>query len=86
MESSKYRKRPIIIEAIQWTGNIGTIQHFLKSNQYEHDSTSVNERLIIKTLEGQHIASINDYIIKGIKGEVYPCKPDIFEQTYEKIV
>ena len=41
--------------------------------------------LIIKTLEGEHLASIGDYIIKGVKGEFYPCKPDIFEQTYEQL-
>ena len=41
--------------------------------------------LLIRTLEGDHIASVGDYIIKGIKGEIYPCKPDIFEKTYEEV-
>lgn len=41
--------------------------------------------LVIPTLEGDHIADFDDYIIKGVKGEFYPCKPDIFEETYEKV-
>lgn len=44
-----------------------------------------SEKLIIPTLEGDHETSVGDYIIKGIKGEFYPCKPDIFEATYEKV-
>jgi hypothetical protein len=49
----------------------------------DHDKTRGG--LIIKTLEGEHIATIGDYIIKGVSGEFYPCKPDIFEQTYEMV-
>lgn len=49
------------------------------------DFTKVDGGLVIKTLEGEHIATIGDYIIKGVKGEYYPCKPDIFEMTYELI-
>ena len=45
----------------------------------------ISEKLIIPTLEGDHEASVGDYIIKGVQGEFYPCKPDIFKQTYEKI-
>ena len=44
-----------------------------------------NKLLFIKTLEGNHLASVGDYIIKGVQGEFYPCKPDIFEQTYEEV-
>ena len=50
------------------------------------DHNKVQGGLIIKTLEGEHIANIGDYIIKGVKGEFCPCKPDIFEQTYEMVV
>ena len=49
------------------------------------DHDKIEGGLIIKTLEGEHLASIGDYIIKGVKGEFYPCKPDIFEQTYEEL-
>lgn len=49
------------------------------------DHDKVKGGLVIKTQEGEHIASINDWIIKGVKGEYYPCKPDIFEATYERV-
>ena len=78
----KYRKKPIVIEAVQWTGdNKVEIQLFM--NRYLDEDT-ILRRLTIPTLEGDHIASEGDYIIKGVKGEFYPCKPDIFEQTYEE--
>ena len=54
---------------------------FIKNKEYlQH-----NGKLMVKTLEGEHIISKNDWIIKGVKGELYPCKPDIFEMTYEKV-
>ena len=76
----KYRKKPVVIEAIQWNGeNTMEILKWVGDKAYFHDS------IYIKTLEGDHKATIGDYIIKGIKGEFYPCKPDIFEATYEKV-
>ena len=81
----KFRKIPVVIEAIQWTGeNWEEITNFINVNP------SCVERLgtdyiTITTLEGKMRADINDWIIKGIKGEFYPCKPDIFEQTYEAL-
>ncbi len=76
----KFRKKPVIIEAIQWTGqNCLEIQQFCGVTPFTMDS------FIIPTLEGNHTANIWDWIIKGVKGEFYPCKPDIFEQTYEKV-
>jgi hypothetical protein len=80
--SMKFRKKPVVIEAIQWNGNnINEINDFTK-----HNSKLVeNRRLRIKTLEGCIYASELDWVIKGVKGEFYPCKPDIFEQTYEKV-
>ena len=76
----KYRKKPVVIEAVQWTGNnLPDIIPFAKEAIDKWDGTD----LYINTLEGTMTASVNDYIIKGIKGEFYPCKPDIFEQTYE---
>ena len=77
---AKYRKKPVEIEAIQWTGdNLKEILEFSDKAYIERD----NYTLKIETLEGTHIANKGDYIIKGIKGEFYPCKPDIFEMTYE---
>lgn len=74
----KYRKKPVVVEAIQWTGdNTSEIMKWVGDRAYFRDT------LYIKTLEGDHIASVGDYIIKGIEGEFYPCKPDIFKKTYE---
>ena len=93
---AKYRKKPVVIEAVQWTGkNHREMWDFLTGkadkniepigDNFYIDHTKVAGGLIIKTLEGEHIASIGDYIIKGVKGEFYPCKPDIFDKTYEKV-
>ena len=79
----KYRKKPVVIEAIQFTGkNFGEIYGFTDglAEKYFDEYACV-----IPTLEGNHIASEGDYIIRGVKGEYYPCKPDIFAETYEKI-
>ena len=85
----KYCKKPIVIEAIQWTGdNYPEIWEFCKSALLETEEyldCSKVECLIIPTLEGQMIVSIGDFIIRGINGEFYPCKPDIFEKTYEVV-
>lgn len=94
MKELKYRKKPVVIEAIQWNGK----------NNYEVEvftgdktSLSVNSiyrpqghlpedyNLYINTLEGTMEVNIGDYIIKGVKGEFYPCKEDIFLETYEKV-
>ena len=76
----KYRKKPIIIEAIQWNGkNLSEIDNFM-GRLVENKGTT----LVIHTLEGDMEASINDYIIKGVNSEFYPCKPDIFDKTYER--
>ena len=88
----KYRKKPVIIEAIQWTGlNLEEIKSFVgKSLQYDIIDTAwevvkgaPHVNMTIKTLEGDHICTKGDFIIKGVHGEFYPCKPDIFEKTYE---
>lgn len=90
----KYKKKPVEIEAIQWTGeNQKELFEFLgyKGNVAIAVSTPVffynpSNGLWIHTLEGQHRASKKDYIIKGVKGEFYPCKPDIFELTYDEVI
>ena len=89
----KYRKKPVVIEAIEWTGkNLKEIIDFTGQHpSVSHLSWSEYEKLVadkglkIFTLEGSHMATIGDYIIKGVKGECYPCKPDIFEQTYDPV-
>jgi hypothetical protein len=84
MQVQQYRKKPVAIEAIQQNGNtIELIKEWLgDSFDYYHSTTGT---LYIKTLEGVMRGSTGDYIIKGVKGEFYPCKPDIFEATYEKV-
>ena len=78
----KYRKKPVIIEAIQWAGdNIEEIKQFTKSSI----TYTGGDFFYVPTLEGVMKASLNDYIVKGIDGEYYPCKPNIFELTYELI-
>ena len=80
---SKYRKRPVEIEAIQWKGdNFVEIDNFIT---IEHETYPKAGIIKIPTLEGVMTATEGDYIIKGIDGEFYPCKPDIFKKTYEKI-
>lgn len=87
----KFRKKPVVIEAIQW---VNTPESFkLIKNLNENKEKVVvrmggdpnSDYLIIQTLEGGMKANLNDWIIRGVSGELYPCKPDIFEQTYEKV-
>jgi len=79
---AKFRKKPIVIEAIQLSvDNIDEIMDFCGNKVKSHPLTGI----VIETLEGNMLASKGDYIIKGIKGEFYPCKPDIFEMTYEPV-
>ena len=85
----KYRKKPVVIEAVQWNGNNFKEVHLfvgdiLKYNISAKDGKIVNMK--IKTLEGDMKVCIEDYIIKGVNGEFYPCKPYIFEKTYEEIL
>lgn len=91
--AKKYRKKPVVVEAIQWTGlNLEEVKAFVgEPLQYEVVDTAwevgkgaPHVNMSIKTLEGDHICTNGDYIIKGVKGEFYPCKPDIFAATYEE--
>lgn len=88
----KYRKKPVVIEAVQWTDtNLEEIKAFVgKDLEYnildtawEVGKGAPHVFMKIHTLEGDMDASVGDYIIKGVNGEFYPCKPDIFEKTYE---
>lgn len=90
---AKYRKKPVVIEAFKFyvdpmpdwfmdavSFNL-VVLHNCDYNRYEIDVAYCE----IKTLEGVMTGKGGDYIIKGVQGEIYPCKPDIFEQTYEKV-
>jgi hypothetical protein len=78
----KFRKKPVVIEAVQWDGtNVAEIrEHF---GAFLGWTFGAQEGIKIETLEGVHFASKGDYVIKGVKGEFYPCKPDIFQMTYD---
>ena len=80
-----YRKKPVVIQAVQWTGenNVEILQFC--SNCYITSSGKTKD-LVITTLEGDMSASTGDYIIKGVKGEFYPCREDIFDLTYETVI
>lgn len=81
---AKYRKKPVVIDAIQYDGfNASEIAGFVGEGC--RISREMDAPLFIDTLEGTMEAQRGDYIIKGIKGEFHPCKPDIFEATYEAV-
>lgn len=80
----KFRKRPVVIEAWLWDGE--SIAYIRPEWLRGPGVLMKGQALHIDTLEGTMIASPGDWIIKGVKGEIYPCKPDIFEQTYEPAV
>lgn len=96
----KYRKKPVVIEAFQYDGDLknsdgeyrvpdwaieafesGVMHHY---SPYKYPDDTALE-LFIDTLEGTHYVSVGDYIIRGVQGELYPCKPDIFRETYEEV-
>ena len=80
----KFRKKPVVIEAVQYDGNNGLrLLEWMRGTECEEDM--LGDYVEIKTLEGTMRADKGDWIIKGIKGEYYPCKPDIFEATYEEV-
>lgn len=86
---AKYRKKPAIIDAWQWQGHsVKDAQDFCLSNKLPFFNTGVRKGkagLIIPTKKGDMVAEPNDWIIKGVEGEFYPCKPDIFERIYELV-
>ena len=91
-EPKKYRKKPVVIEAIQNDGDIQTITDILDwinggpgaTGAGTYELTGKNQlSIFIDTLEGSMRADVGDYIIRGVNGEFYPCKPDIFAKTYE---
>ena len=94
---SKYRKKPVIIEAFEYDGDLinsqgafyipDWAQKAYKENILYFESKNDNPpELFIKTLEGNMKVSEGDYVIQGVNGELYPCKPDIFKKTYEPVI
>lgn len=89
----RYKKKPVVIEAIQWTTNLEEVKEFVgKDLEYSILDTAwqvgkgaPHVFMKIHTLEGDMEVSKGDFIIKGVNGEFYPCKPDIFEKTYEPV-
>lgn len=86
----KFRKKPIEIEAMRFWGPLASgveyqlrLDDWLVANQGDRKCRYVGSTIVIPTLEGDHIASPGDWIIRGVKGELYPCKPDIFAATYD---
>ena len=90
---AKFRKKPVVIEAVQFYGFEGTKRENIPEelSQFYKDITALEYMgnttigLLICTLEGNLHVSMGDWIIRGVNGEVYPCKPDIFEKTYEPL-
>lgn len=77
----QYKKKPVVVSAVKWDGtNLQEIKAFTEGRAMMKNNT-----LIIPTLEGAMAADIGSYIIKGVKGEYYPCRGDIFEDTYEEV-
>lgn len=84
--AGKFREKPVVIEAVRFTGrNSHEVMLFMGRDSSFVDQSEPRAALIISTLEGPLRASVGDWIIKGVKGEFYPCKPDIFEATYEPV-
>ena len=94
---AKYRKKPVEIEALQYDGDVKNSDGIyyvpdwavkaLEENVMFYDVLDMDYpcELFIKTLEGIHHVSVGDYVIQGVNGELYPCKPDIFKKTYDSV-
>lgn len=87
----KYRKKPVVIEAVEFLGfddtsNFSERPDWLIKAIYKDETVMLfgePNKLTIETLEGPIFANVGDYLIKGVQGEIYPCKPDVFKETYE---
>ncbi len=92
---AKYRKKPVVIEAFQYDGDLmGSDGNYyipewakkaIENGVMFYEDTGEPMQLFIGTLEGKMLVSVNDFVIQGVNGELYPCKPDIFEKTYEEV-
>lgn len=82
----KYRKKPVVVEALEWLGgNREAMANFLNLSPSELNTDDLTHEIIIKTLEGQMRGLPGCFVIKGVKGEFYPCQRDIFFETYEEV-
>ncbi len=79
----KYRKKPVVIEAVQFCGWPGSQDTCIMAHGAVLRRKDREDGAVIDTLEGPHLVSVGDWIIKGVAGEFYPCKPSIFQATYE---
>jgi hypothetical protein len=82
----KFRKKPVVIEAVQWNADLQSWDEIKAFGCPTKPGEMGSKTFLIPTIEGDMIASKGDYIIKGVKGEFYPCKSDIFEATYESVI
>lgn len=83
---SKFRKKPVVIEAMQFTDESkNQVFNWITCTRYPSWDANGDPTLTIQTLEGDMIASLGDWVIKGVRGEFYPCKPGIFAATYEAV-
>ena len=83
MPIQSYRKKPVEIQALQWTGD--NMEEMIAFGEGKCAVKPLGQTVLIATLEGTMIASKGDYVIRGVQGEFYPCKPDIFQQTYTRV-
>lgn len=81
MSVRNFRKKPVIIQALEWTGSADEMLAFTGV-----DGSLESGTLMIRTLEGPLRAAPGDFIIKGLRGEFYPCKPDVFWNSYEEVL
>ena len=89
MSAKQYRKKPVVIEAIRYSGRnkeeiIGWVTSF-PTPRFDISWSAANNSLYIGTLEGDMRAKPGDYVIRGVAGEFYPCDPEVFAQTYEEV-
>ena len=89
---AKFRKKPVVIEAMQFktnneigSPNMDSIVNWVNQGKMKVVAWHNGTDIFINTLEGEMRANVGDWIIKGVNGEFYPCKPDIFEKTYERV-
>jgi hypothetical protein len=88
----KFRKKPVVIEAFKWTGDHEQTEDpvwicdAIRAGAVRFSLPGPDVRMHIQTLEGEMTAKPGDYIIRGVRGELYPCKPEIFKATYEAVI
>jgi hypothetical protein len=83
---TQFRKKPVVIDAVRWTGDSACLDGTPLAENHVGGMIERTDRAIeIRTLEGKMLCRVGDWIIRGVKGELYPCRPDIFDATYEPV-